>query len=197
MACMLRRRWQRSGVFAIVVVVAFATGTQQSATYQAAFTAQTVTIHGVTLDISGSFLPGLFHTTEYDDNIQLASASTAKPFRDLTIVAMAFGTQPPTEAVPKSVDGGVQADRDALLAFRLSQTGASPGVGPSISAPIGGVQPMASEQVGLARSPDGIRLDVFIVGTDGAAWWNYMQNGSTFSSWVSLAGGFNGAPTAA
>lgn len=67
----------------------------------------------------------------------------------------------------------------------------------SASALLGTVLPMASEQIGIARNPDGIRLDLFVIGPGGTAYWNYMIDGLTLQgSWQSLGGSWVGAPTA-
>ena len=95
--------------------------------------AQIVTLDGITLDISGSFIPGTFYATAGTNAIQVASAGALGPFRDLSVVAMPFGTSPSTEALPPSTDGGAAADLSALKQFRNSQTGVAPREGPLAS----------------------------------------------------------------
>ena len=47
----------------------------------------------------------------------------------------------------------------------------------------------AREEVTVARAPDGVRLDLFIRGTDGYAWHGSMLNGSTLGAWELLSFG--------
>lgn len=66
----------------------------------------------------------------------------------------------------------------------------------------GTVLQMSSEEIGVARVQTGTgsaayRLDLFVVGTDGHAWWNTMADGVNLGTWQDLGGLFRGAPNAA
>jgi len=59
----------------------------------------------------------------------------------------------------------------------------------------GGSGTAVTEQVGVTRGVDGIRLDIAIRGMDGAGWHASMPDGFTLSSWDSMGGGILGAPS--
>ncbi|MGD2104872.1 MAG: PA14 domain-containing protein, partial [Anaerolineae bacterium] len=84
-----------------------------------------VTLDGVTLEITTSFLSNLqFATPDPGSAIQVATAVEREPlFRELSITAVPFGVSPPTESVPVARAGGEEAYRAALRAYRREQGG--------------------------------------------------------------------------
>jgi len=84
---------------------------------------QMVTVDGVTMRVTGPLLPdfGIFTSSAPGDAIQAATAFARRPFREVTIIAVPFGTKTAAEDLPVATTGGVAAFKSALLHHRSSQ----------------------------------------------------------------------------
>ncbi len=84
-----------------------------------------VTLDGVTVEVTTSFLSDLmFVGSDPDSAIQAAAAVEREPhFRAFSLTAVPLGTSPPTEALPVAGAGEVGAYRAALKDYRREQEG--------------------------------------------------------------------------
>jgi hypothetical protein len=135
----------------------------------------------------------------------------------------ARGTNPPTSGCPNgSVDRGLwqinncyhpeisdacayDAQCNANAAYTISSAGTnwtpwstytSGAYRTYLSQAQTAVNLLFGRQVTVARHPNGVRIDLFMVGTDGSAQHAHMDDGATLSGWESLSGSPLGPPNA-
>jgi CHAP domain-containing protein len=90
----------------------------------------TFSLDAVTLELREAFLPGSkIYTSAPGDLNQVASAATWRPFREISITAVPFGSKPGTEDLPVAEPGGASAYKSELANYRRAQ-GAEPRPGP-------------------------------------------------------------------
>jgi hypothetical protein len=84
----------------------------------------TLVLDNVALSLSTTFLPNTEFTVSEPGSVsQVATAAAWRPFRELTITAVPFGTRPGTETVPLAGPGAAPAYALALRSVRLAQGG--------------------------------------------------------------------------
>jgi len=82
------------------------------------------TLDGVPVSVQAVSLPSTdFTVSDASSASQVATSVSFKPFRELSITAIPFGTAPPTESLPIATFGGKTAYEDALRTARLQQGG--------------------------------------------------------------------------
>ncbi|MFL5735499.1 MAG: CHAP domain-containing protein [Chloroflexia bacterium] len=82
------------------------------------------TVDRVEVQIETAFLPGKrFTTSEPGDSTQVATTHAFQPFRELSMMAVPFGTRPVTEAVPVAGSGKAGHVRAALSDARAREGG--------------------------------------------------------------------------
>lgn len=87
-----------------------------------------VVLDNVTVGIISPFLPCAgFQTSRPANASQVATCAQGRPFRELSVTAVPFGTKPGTELVPTARAGGAGAYIEALYAFRARQGSVSRG----------------------------------------------------------------------
>lgn len=86
-------------------------------------------VDGVQLTVTAPAIPGPFVLPEPGSALQVATASAAQPFLELSVTAVPYGARPPSEALPQARPGAATLYREALAAARRGQ-GASPQDGP-------------------------------------------------------------------
>lgn len=88
-------------------------------------------LDGIELQVSTSFLSELdFATSDPRSAIQVATAVEREPlYREFSITAVPFGSQPPTESLPRADVDSEEVYRVALREYREAQ-GGNPRVGP-------------------------------------------------------------------
>src|SRR5690348_5477625 len=88
------------------------------------------TLDNVTLDLSVAYLPSSFGVASPGNSAQVASFAAWKPYRELSITAVPFGTRPGTESLPVARAGGSDAYYAALREYRTGQGGLPSSDGP-------------------------------------------------------------------
>ena len=84
----------------------------------------TFTLDNVAIQVSAPFLPSAASGVSEPGNAsQVATFADWRPFKELSITAIPFGTKPGTETVPEARAGGAAAYREALRKFRAGQGG--------------------------------------------------------------------------
>lgn len=120
------KRWS----FALALVVAAAGVPPARAAGQAART-ESFELDGVEVALRTAFLPSPLTTTRPGDFLQMATASAPRPFRELTLTAIPYGTQAGNEMLPRAEVGSAYTYAVDLGRFRAAQGAEVDSYGPS------------------------------------------------------------------
>ena len=93
----------------------------------------TFSLDGVSLTITGSFIPGKFTVSTADNMTQMADSVALKPFREFQIESIPFMTRASEELLPVAKSGAEGQYRAILHAFRASQGAKTLAKGPELS----------------------------------------------------------------
>jgi hypothetical protein len=82
------------------------------------------TLDGILVTVQAASLPSTdFTVSDPGSASQVATSVSFKPFRELSVTAIPFGSTPPTESLPIATSGGKTAYDNALKTARLNQGG--------------------------------------------------------------------------
>src|SRR6476661_2091989 len=80
-------------------------------------------LDSVNVGLAGIPIDSKFHTSSAGDLAQVADSVSARPYREISIIAVPFGVKPGAEAVPVAAPGATGDYEETLRAFRESQGG--------------------------------------------------------------------------
>ncbi len=100
------------------------------ATVRSATPTAVLMVDGVRLSLTAPALPGPFVSPDPDSALQVATAASVDPFREVSLTAAPYGGRPAGEALPAAGRGLAERYRGALWAIRRGQ-GANPEAAPT------------------------------------------------------------------
>lgn len=92
-----------------------------AAPWSATARATSFEIDGVQVEVKAAFLPGRMVASKPGDFLQKATASAARPFRELSLTAVPYGARAATERLPRAEPGAVATYAAELYRFRAAQ----------------------------------------------------------------------------
>ena len=82
-----------------------------------------VPLDDIAISITSPIMPGNLEASDPGDVTQLATAIALNPYIEFSIISIAYGTAPSTEALPSAEVGGAYIYRTALIDLRKQQGG--------------------------------------------------------------------------